>query len=147
LITHFFLDPQPEGRFMSNRFLAISVMLLIPVFLLQIAVQEAKGAMISTESVLRQATVNDSRARVGGFLERDEVRAAMMAQGVDPVEAKHRVASLSDEEILRVAATIDRLPAGGNGLGAVIGAGVLIFLVLLVTDILGLTHVFSFVNR
>jgi hypothetical protein len=42
---------------------------------------------------------------------------------------------------------MDQLPAGGDGLGTIIGAAVLIFLVLLITDILGFTHVFSFVNH
>jgi len=44
-----------------------------------------------------------------------------------------------------LAATVDRLPAGGSAVGALIGAGVLIFIVLLITDILGFTHVFPFV--
>ena len=36
------------------------------------------------------------------------------------------------------------MPAGGDGIGALVGAAVLIFLVLLLTDILGFTHVFPF---
>jgi hypothetical protein len=39
------------------------------------------------------------------------------------------------------------MPAGGDGVGAVVGAVVFIFVVLLITDLLGLTHVFSFINR
>ena len=133
---------------MSHRFMRVfSVILILPLLMLQVAVQEARSAMIGTESVLQQAGVDETRARVGAFLEREEVRAAIIAQGVEPEEAKARVASLSPDELVRVAATIDRLPAGGDGLGAVLGAAVLIFLVLLVTDIMGLTNVFPFVNR
>jgi hypothetical protein len=38
------------------------------------------------------------------------------------------------------------LPAGGSAVGAIVGAAVLIFVILLITDILGFTNVFSFVN-
>lgn len=133
---------------MSHRVMKVfSFILIMPLLMLQFAVQEARAGMIGTESVLQQAGVDEARARVGAFLEREEVRAAMIAQGVEPDEAKARVASLSHDELAKVAATIDRLPAGGDGLGAVVGAAVLIFLVLLVTDLLGLTNVYPFVNR
>jgi hypothetical protein len=66
--------------------------------------------------------------------------------GVNPEEAKARVDSLTDQEIAEIAARIDHLPAGGNGIGTIVGAAVLIFLVLLITDILGLTDIFPFVK-
>ncbi len=70
-----------------------------------------------------------------------------MAWGVNPEEAKIRVDSLTDQEIEKIAAGIDRLPAGGNGLGAIVGTALIVFLVLLVTDILGYTDIFPFVKK
>jgi hypothetical protein len=66
---------------------------------------------------------------------------------VNPEEAKARVDSLTDQEIAKIAARIDQLPAGGDGLGVIVGAAVLIFLVLLLTDILGITDIFPFVKK
>ena len=66
---------------------------------------------------------------------------------VDPEEAARRVAGLSDEEIEQIAGRLDDLPAGEGALGAVIGAILVIFLVLLITDLQGLTDVFPFVKR
>ena len=71
----------------------------------------------------------------------------MVAFGVDPEEARARVASLSDREIGQIAGQIDRLPAGQGVLVALIGAALFVFLVLLITDLLGLTHVFPFVRH
>ena len=71
----------------------------------------------------------------------------MVALGVDPEEARARVASLSDREIGQIAGQIDRLPAGQGVLVALIGAALFVFLVLLITDLLGLTHVFPFVRH
>jgi hypothetical protein len=73
--------------------------------------------------------------------------APLVEWGVDAAEAKARVDAMTDAEVVEVAARLDHLPAGGSAVGAVIGAIVLIFLVLLITDLLGLTNVFPFVRR
>jgi len=57
--------------------------------------------------------------------------------------AKQRVASMTDEEVRALNQKIDEMPAGSG----VVGAVVLIFLVLLITDIAGLTDVFPFVKK
>jgi hypothetical protein len=81
------------------------------------------------------------RDRVMSLLERADVQAKLEAYGVRPADVQARVAALSDEEAARLARDIDRLPAGGMD---IIGAIVLVFLVLLITDILGYTKVFPF---
>ena len=77
-------------------------------------------------------------------LERADVQQQLQAHGVTLEQAKARVAALSDAEAAQLAAQIDSLPAGGDGVGALIGALLIVFLVLLLTDILGLTKVFPF---
>jgi hypothetical protein len=68
------------------------------------------------------------------------VRARLQAYGVDPAQAQARVAALTDEEAARLAAQIDELPAGGD----ILGAAVVVFLVLLFTDVMGYTKIFPF---
>ena len=53
----------------------------------------------------------------------------------------------SDEEVQQIAGRLDELPAGEGFVGVVIGAALIIFLVLLITDLLGLTDVYPFVNK
>ena len=81
------------------------------------------------------------------FLDRAEVREQIAALGVDPNEAAARVAALSDGQVREIAGQLDQLPAGQSAVGVVVGAILIIFLVLLVTDLLGLTNVFPFVKR
>jgi hypothetical protein len=57
------------------------------------------------------------------------------------------VESLSDAEAVDVASRIDQLTAGGSAVGVIVGAILLVFLVLLITDLLGLTDVFPFVKK
>lgn len=106
----------------------------------------AQAALVTTEQVVMETTGSD-RDRVQAFLERQDVRRQMIGFGVDPGEAAARVAQLSDAEIGQIVDRIDRLPAGQSALGAVLGVILIMFLVLLVTDLLGLTDIFPFVRR
>jgi len=126
---------------------SISFFLIFSFMLLDFTVQKAKAEMIDTGSIVTMAKQENTRARVISFLERQDVQQAMELQGVAAEEARQRVAALSDAELMQIAQAMDQLPAGGDGLGAIIGAALLIFIVLLITDIAGLTHVFSFVNH
>jgi hypothetical protein len=115
--------------------------------LLDFSVQTAKAQMITLETALEDARQEDSRTRIAAFLSRQDVQQTMVEQGVDPEEAAKRIAALSNREAMNLAKIIDQLPAGGDGFGSLIGAFVLVFFVLLITDILGYTKIFPFVNR
>jgi len=101
----------------------------------------AHAGIIATDTLVAAG----DRERIASILERAEVRAQLEVYGVNAGLVKARVAALTDDEVAQLAQQMDSLPAGGNGgLGPVVGAIVLIFLVLLITDILGLTKVFPF---
>src|SRR4051812_48304331 len=92
----------------------------------------AQAGMIATDA---------EREHVARVLERADVQARLVTLGVDPAAVRARVAALNDDEVAALAARIDTLPAGGAD---IIGALLLVFIVLLITDILGLTKVFPF---
>ena len=107
----------------------------------------AQAKMINTDEIFKQSQYDLSSKSINTFLDRSEVQKYLVAWGVSPEEAKARIDSLTDEEIENIASRIDRLPAGGDGLGTIVGAALLIFIILLITDILGFTDVFSFVKK
>jgi hypothetical protein len=94
------------------------------------------AGMLGTEAALASAR----HERIATFLDRAEVRKALEAQGASPADLKARVAALTDEEAAQLVAHIDSLPAGGDALGVIL----IVFLVLLLTDILGFTKIFPF---
>lgn len=106
----------------------------------------AQAALVGTDRVIAPSQAEADRARVAAFIARDDVRAEIRRMGVDPAEAERRVAVMSDVEIARIAATIDEAPAGQDALGLIVGAAVLIFIILLITDLVGATDVFPFVK-
>lgn len=103
--------------------------------------QTVQAAMIGTEQVVAASHAQQNRAKVAAALERPEVMEQLERLGVNRDDAQARVAALTDEEAASMASQIDSLPAAGAD---IVGALVLIFVVLLVTDILGLTKVFPF---
>lgn len=113
---------------------------------MSVTVPVAQAGMISVERYAAQDSAvdqrADQRARVQAFLQREDVQAQLISLGVDTQSAQSRVAALSDAELARASMLIDQ-PAGAG----VVGALVLIFVVLLITDILGLTDVFTFVRK
>jgi hypothetical protein len=81
------------------------------------------------------------RDQVRSFLDRAEVRAALQELGVDPAAARDRVDALSDDELASLAGQLDQAPAGASD---VLTAVVVVFLVLIITDLLGITSIFPF---
>ncbi len=129
----------------SKRVVAAAMTILMAMTSMPIGVAQAK--MVTTDQVIEQENPPDDRTRVMDFMLREDVQQQLTILGVDPEEAARRVASLSDEEIQEIAGRLDELPAGEGGVGPIVGAILIIFLVLLVTDLLGLTDVFSFVKK
>jgi hypothetical protein len=103
----------------------------------------ARAGMVGTAAVIDGQQASLARGRLLAALDRDDVRKQLEALGVDPQAAQQRVAALSDEEIRSLDGRIQNLPAGGD----VLAVALIVFLVLLLTDILGYTNVFPFVKK
>lgn len=119
--------------------------LAVFMFMLSGPFQSATAAMIGTESVISADRAQSAREYLMNLLAREDVRSALVSQGIDPREAKSRIDSLTDEEATRVADQLQALPAGGFFTTLLIVVFI-IFLVLLFTDIAGYTDIFPFVK-
>jgi hypothetical protein len=106
--------------------------------------QGAQAALVGTEQVVAaqaEANAGPVQARLAELLQRDDVVAALQAHGVSPEQARARVAALGDHEAALLVEQIDAAPAGASD---VLGVAVFIFVLLLITDILGFTKIFPF---
>ncbi len=99
----------------------------------------AQASIIATGEITSPAAVSN-RDRVNAFLAREDVTQAMLGQGVSALAATERVKAMSEAEVAQLAGRIDQAPAGGEILSILFT----VFIVLLVTDILGFTKVFPF---
>ncbi len=107
---------------------------------LALGFQSATAGVIGTQEFLSGTERAAQLDRVQAALARADVQAALVRLGVEPTAAGERVASLSDAELSRVAGQLDSLPAGGDSLLAVIG---IVFVVLLILEITGVTDIFK----
>jgi hypothetical protein len=122
-----------------RRLLAATLIVSIAGMGLPLPVQ---AGMLPTQSALSGA--NAGHQRLARLLERRDVRTQLEAYGVNPADVRARAAALSDDEAAELAGRIGALPAGGDGVEAIVGALLLVFIILLITDILGFTKVFPF---
>ena len=108
----------------------------------------AQAGLVEAEQVVAESAASADRARVVTFLLREDVREQMIRLGVRPDEAIARVAALSDAELQRITGHLDRLPAGQFGPPeALIITAAVIFLILLILDIAGVTDIFPFIKK
>lgn len=105
------------------------------------------ACVVGTEKVARTEAAAPGRLldsdALRGMLERDDVRTQLQEYGVAARVARERVDALTDQEVAKLAGQVGVLPAGADG-GSSIGVIFVVFIILLVTDILGLTKILPF---
>jgi hypothetical protein len=85
------------------------------------------------------APANDRAAditTVQKTLESRELRQKLMDYGLTPEETEARIASLSDEQLHRLAANLDAVQAGGDSLSFLLGLVIIALLVVLIIYLL-----------
>lgn len=125
------------------------VSIMVALFMLVISgpFQSVFAAMIATETVMEASQGQEARTRIKQLIEREDVRRALINQGIDPREAGARIDSLSDTEAIRVGDKLDQLPAGSGALEVFLIVSLIAFIILLITDIMGYTDIFPFVKK
>ena len=117
-----------------------SLTLIFSLMTMWLPIAPVHAALVGTDQIASTGEVSHNRDRVRGFLQREDVRNMLKQQGVDANVALTRVDAMTDSEVQTVADQLDKLPAGGEILGILFT----VFIILLITDILGLTKVFPF---
>ena len=133
-------------KFIRRKISFVSMLMVTIMLSIAVPYQPLLAAMVPTETIINSNNAEEARNYLKNLIFRDEIRKSLISHGIDPNEAKSRVDSLSDSEAIAVADRIENLPAGEGAIGVIVGAALIVFLVLLITDILGYTDVFPFVK-
>jgi len=113
--------------------------LIVSLCYFYLPMQPAQAGLVPTYAAAAGQT-ESPRQTLERYLQREDVRAGLQQHGVSPAAAQARIDALTDDEVAAVSGRMDTLPAGGEFIGAL----VFIFVLLLVTDILGFTKIFNF---
>jgi hypothetical protein len=134
-------------KLIRQRSKSTGVFLVILMVLLTVPYQSVLAAMIDTETTL--ASIDEGQAArntIKAILAREDAQAVLRVQGIDPLEAMARVDCLTDAEAQRIADQIEELPAGsGFFITFIIVVGIIV-IILVITDALGYTNVFTFIR-
>ena len=134
-------------KLIRQRSKSASLFLITLMVLLTMPYQTVLAAMIETDAAMGISVQGqEARNTIKSILAREDVQTVLRAQGIDPLEARARVDSLTDAEAVRIADQIEELPAGGNFLiGLLVAVGIIV-VILAITDALGYTDVFTFIR-
>lgn len=120
-----------------NKFLKASI--LCPMLVLGIS--HASAAVVTSEQVIANQQFNFNKQQVLSYVDSAEVQNKLIELGVSPADAKQRIANMTAEELSALNSQMNEMPAGG-----IVGVVITVLVVVLVTDLMGLTDVYPFIN-
>lgn len=100
-----------------------------------------QAAMVTTPDMLQSQQSEYDRQQLVEMLDREDVQKQLLDYGVAPEQVKDRVSKMTDAEVAQLNDQIADMPAGG-----ILGAILLIFVVFVITDVIGATDIFSFIH-
>lgn len=101
-----------------------SAMMTVPAY-----AAEQQG-MITTNQIIAQFDRAEAQRQIVEFVERADVRQALIDRGLAPDEVSQRLASLSEQELQQLSGQVAQAKAGGNGiLIAILLVVLIIFLI------------------
>jgi predicted proteasome-type protease len=118
------------------------ISLLLSISLIMLPMLNAQAAMVANAQVIDRMQQQTDRDAVVQLLQRSDVRDYLLSMGVQPQDVEQRVNRMTSEELAQLNARMSELPAGGDVLGLL----VLLFIIFVITDIIGATDIFPFVH-
>ena len=123
-------------------FLRRPIAVLLSMLLALMPMIPAQAAMIGNEQLINQHQQGQTRDSLQQLLQHQSARQQLQALGVSPDLVKNRIDSLTDSELARINRHVDTLDAGGSVLGILL----VIFIVFVITDVIGATDIFPFIH-
>jgi hypothetical protein len=102
-----------------------------------------QAAMISNDVVINRVQQSSAQAELLQTLNRSDVKQQLLDMGVNPKNIESRINMMTHEELAQLNQRIGELPAGGTD---VLGVLLIIFIVFVITDIIGATDIFPFIK-
>lgn len=117
---------------------ALLMILLMGMFQIQIS----HAAMVTTNSAIQTQQSQMDRAEILDLFAQDNLRDQLTQMGIDTDKASDRIANMTDAEIMQLNDRLKDMPAGGGAAGIIL----VVFIVFVITDMLGATDIFSFIR-
>ena len=116
--------------------------LVMSLSLIVLPIGPAQAAMIGNGQIINEVQSELNRSEILQILDREEARQQLLAMDVSPETVKQRVAHMTDAEVAQLNQHLADLPAGGDIWGVLL----ILFIVFVITDMLGATDIFPFIK-
>lgn len=126
-----------------TKFMQRTMACLLSVLLVMAPFTTPQAAMIGTGQILESTGAEAARQQIRQFIDRETTRQQLIKWGVNPEDVRVRVNRLNDSELARINQAIDNPDAGGN---SILGILLIIFIVFVITDVIGATDIFPFIH-
>jgi hypothetical protein len=133
-------------KVLRSKMKSLCIFMAVLTIIVSIPRESLLAALIDTETVIDSTHSQEARDQLRQFLAREDIQEALIANGIDPMEAKSRIDALSDEEVIRISDQIDQLPAGGGAVEFLLITLLVVVLVFVILDLTGVTDVFTFIK-
>ncbi len=116
--------------------------ILLSLSLIILPVTSAQSAVVGNADLFGSSVTTVDRTLLIEALDRGSARQQLADLGISQEQALERIARMTDQEIAQLNQQLAELPAGGDVLGIV----VLIFIIFIITDVIGATDIFPFIH-
>jgi len=119
------------------------ISVLLSVTLMSLSFTSAQAAMVSNDMLINRVQHSDAKTELLQTINRSDVKQQLLNMGVKQENIESRINLMTHEEIARLNQQIAELPAGGTD---VLGVLLIIFIIFVITDIIGATDIFPFIK-
>lgn len=136
----------PYNSMTKGSFMMILYKRLLTLFLsfsmLIVSLGNVQAAIVSNDQVILKIQQVEDKAALLQAIQREDVQQQLSSMGVSAIDIESRINQMTHEEITQLNQHMVELPAGEGVLGAI----VLIFIVFVITDVIGATDIFPFIH-
>ncbi len=130
-----------EGYFIMILFKR-TLTLFLSLALISVSLGNVQAAIVSNDQVILKTEQVENKATLLQAVQREDVQQQLSSMGVSAADVESRINQMTHEEVAQLNQQMAELPAGEGVLGTI----VLIFLVFVITDVIGATDIFPFVH-
>jgi len=116
--------------------------LILAISLTGLSFGNAQAAIVSNDQIIHRIEQANDKAALLQSIQRADVQQQLASLGVNPADIETRINQMTHEEIAQLNQQMAELPAGGDVLGII----VLIFIIFVITDVIGATDIFPFIH-
>ena len=118
------------------------LVLLLSFSLLLLPLTQAQAAIVTNGQLMYDMQQLNDKELILQSINRADVQEQLADMGVSTAELEERINQMTGEEIAQLNQQLNELPAGSGVLGII----VLVFVVFVITDVIGATNIFPFIH-